>query len=38
MELDNIMNLFSDMLIIIKDEFGNIIYPNDPQLIQYSKE
>ena len=38
MELNNIMNLFSDMLIIIKDEFGNIIYPNDPQLIQYSKD
>ena len=38
MQLDNIMNLFSDMLIIIRDERGKIVYPDDPQLIQYAQD
>lgn len=35
MTLDIIMNLFSDLLIIIRDEFGNVIYPTDPQILKY---
>jgi len=35
MPLDIIMNLFSDLLIIIRDEFGNVIYPTDPQVLKY---
>lgn len=38
MELDNVMNLFSDMLIIIKDEKGNIIYPSNQQIVLYTNE
>ena len=38
MQLNNIMNLFSDMLIIIQDEKGNIVYPSDPQLIKYAQQ
>ena len=38
MPLDIIMNLFSDLLIIIRDEFGNVIYPTDPQVLKYIDE
>lgn len=38
MTLDIIMNLFSDLLIIIRNEFGNIIYPTDPQILKYVDE
>lgn len=38
MQLNQIMNLFSDMLIIIKDERGNIVYPTNQQLISYTQQ
>ena len=38
MQLNNIMNLFSDMLIIIKDDEGNIVYPTNQQLISYTQQ
>lgn len=38
MQLNNIMNLFSDMLIIIKDDEGRVVYPSDSQLIEYANQ
>ena len=35
MTLDIILNLFSDLLIIIRDEYGHIIYPSDLQILKY---
>lgn len=38
MDLQKIMNLFSDLIIIIKDEKGNIIHPSEPNVIMYVNE
>ena len=38
MPLDIVLNLFSDLLIIIRDEYGNVIYPNDAQILQFIDE
>lgn len=35
MDLQTIMNLFSDLIIIIKDEHGNIIHPTEPNIHLY---
>lgn len=38
MELQRIMNLFSDLIIIIKDEKGRIVYPSEPNVVVYVDE
>lgn len=38
MSLTNLLNSFADMLVIIKDEKGNIIYPEEAQMVNYINE
>ncbi len=38
MDLETFLNSFSDLLVVIKDEKARIVYPEEPQIIQYIKE
>lgn len=38
MDLQKIMNLFSDLIIIIKDEKGNVVHPSEQNVILYINE
>lgn len=36
MELNRIINQFDDIFIILEDEKGNIVYPDNAQIIKYT--